>query len=167
MLFARPLEPDILIFYFQVFGFDPRPLLKITPPSSAKDRRIKSFNYIEAVRNLPTNFSPLEVDSILQRINNPRLIGRMRSTFIVLSDDDYRRKLFMNRSRDKPSDEAVPAGVGSPASGANAQPVSGEHSSGHKSRSSSKSKSGGGSKSGSKSFKRGADTSEDTNPSKK
>ena len=91
----------------------------------------------------------------------------MRSTFIVLSDDDYRRKLFMNRSRDKPSDEAVPAGVGSPASGANAQPVSGEHSSGHKSRSSSKSKSGGGSKSGSKSFKRGADTSEDTNPSKK
>lgn len=73
----------------QVIGYDPRPLIKITPAQSASDRRVKSYNYVEAVTTLPINFPASEVASIVRRIN-PRLQGQIRSIFIVLSDDQYR-----------------------------------------------------------------------------
>ena len=73
----------------QVIGWQPRPLLKITPAPSAKDRRVLSFNYVEAVKTLPTNFSDAEVAPIIRRIN-PKLRGQIRSLFVVLSDDLYR-----------------------------------------------------------------------------
>ena len=47
------------------------------------------FNYVEAVKNLPTNFSNAEITPIINRIN-PRLVGQIKSLFIVLSDDLYR-----------------------------------------------------------------------------
>ena len=61
----------------QVISHEPRPLLKITPPSSADDRRIKVYSYIEAVRKLPCNFSSAEVTPILRCIN-PELVGQVR-----------------------------------------------------------------------------------------
>ena len=72
----------------KVVGYESRPLIKITPPSSASDRRVKVYNYIEAVQTLPTNFSSAEILPIINRIN-PRLVGQIRSLFIVLSDDLY------------------------------------------------------------------------------
>ena len=41
----------------QVIRHDSRPRIKITPPSSASDRRIRTYNYVEAVRTLPTNWT--------------------------------------------------------------------------------------------------------------
>ena len=76
----------------QVISYDPRPLIKITPASSASDRRIKIFNYVEAVKNLPTNFSQAEVEPIIRRIN-PKLAGSVRAIFIVLSDDQFRERI--------------------------------------------------------------------------
>ena len=84
----------------KVIGYDPRPLLKITPPSGAQDSRQKTYNYIDAVRSLPTNFTESELDFIFQKIN-PRLCGQLRSIFICLSDDAFRRKKV--RSHPEPS----------------------------------------------------------------
>jgi len=50
------------------------------------DSRVKNFTFIEAVRKLPTNFTPQELRPILLKAGN-RFSGRLRSTFVVLSDD--------------------------------------------------------------------------------
>ena len=76
----------------QVVGYDPRPLIKITPASNASDRRIKIYNYVEAVTKLPSSFSADEVEPILRRIR-PELLGKVRSTFIILSDDAFKARL--------------------------------------------------------------------------
>ena len=60
----------------QVISYDFRPLIKITPPPGASDRRVKTYNYVEAVRALPCNFSSSEVTPILRRIN-PELVGQV------------------------------------------------------------------------------------------
>lgn len=60
----------------QVVSFEPQPLIKITPPPTAQDRRVKSFNYVEAVTRLPCNFSSSEVTPILRRLN-PDLVGKV------------------------------------------------------------------------------------------
>ena len=89
----------------QVVGYDPRPMIKITPASSASDRRIKNFNYVQAVRKLPFTFSATEIEPILRRIN-PELSGKIRSLFIILSDDAFRKIL---RARKAASDAASSA----------------------------------------------------------
>ena len=70
----------------QVIGYNPRPLLRITPPDSAKDRRIRSFNFIEAIQKFPTNFTEEEIGSITKRAY-ASFPNKLRSTFVVLSDD--------------------------------------------------------------------------------
>ena len=65
----------------QVISFEPRPMIKITPPPTAKDRRIKMYNYVEAVQKLPCNFSSAEVTPILRRIN-PELVGQVSLVFL-------------------------------------------------------------------------------------
>ena len=75
----------------QVISYEPRPLIKITPAASASDRRIKVYNFVEAVRKLPTNFTPAETEPILRRVN-PELLGRIRSLFVVLSDDQFKKR---------------------------------------------------------------------------
>ena len=164
----------------QVIGFDPRPLLKITPASSASDRRMKLYNFIEAVKTLPTNFSSAETAEILKKINNPKLVGRMRFLFIVLSDDEYRQKMSKINPKEPKSDQSS-SSEGNPPSGAGdstPDPHS-SSSSGSGSQVSSKGKFGGKSggsgsggrsgSSGSKNLKRVAesDTSLESNPSKK
>jgi hypothetical protein len=73
-----------------VISYETRPTFKIVPAPDATDRRPKTFNYVEAVRAFPTNFSDAEVTPILRRIN-PKLSGKIRTIFIVLSDDLFRK----------------------------------------------------------------------------
>ena len=86
----------------QVIGYDPRPLMKITPPSSASDRRVKVYNYVQAVTKLPMNFPASEFEPLLRRIN-PELAGKIRSLFIVLSDDAFKKILRSRKDQDKGS----------------------------------------------------------------
>ena len=89
----------------QVIGYAPRPLFKYTPASNASDRRPRVYNYIETVTKIPTNFSESEVEPILRRIN-PEMSGRIRSTFIILSDDHF-KKLLKERKAHAPAAEAA------------------------------------------------------------
>ena len=72
-----------------MISFDPRPMIKITPASSADDRRVQFFNYVEAVKALPINFPASEINPIIRRVN-PKLLGQIRSIFIAITDDQYR-----------------------------------------------------------------------------
>ena len=76
----------------QVIGYRPRPMIKITPAASATDRRVMTFNYVEAVKKLPCSFDPTEIDPIISRIN-PKLLGQIRSIFIVITDDQFKKKV--------------------------------------------------------------------------
>jgi hypothetical protein len=71
---------------FQVIGFEPRPLLKITPPQDASDRRIKSFTFIEAVQKLPVSFSQDDWKSLYKQVGG-KYHGKLKSIFVVLDDD--------------------------------------------------------------------------------
>ena len=82
----------------KVIGYEPRPSIKITPDSDASDRRALTYNYVEAVKTFPTNFNSDELDFILKKVN-PKLSGRLRSLFIVLSDDVFRKRLSKAKSR--------------------------------------------------------------------
>jgi len=98
----------------KVIGFESRPLLRLTPPPESSDKRVKTFTYIEAVRRLPTNFTSLEVRPILAKID-PQFRGKLRSTFVVLSDDDWstdRGSRVSKRGREAEADE--PADVPDP-----------------------------------------------------
>lgn len=70
----------------QVIGYRPRPLLKLTPPPTSKDRRIRSYNFIEAIQRLPVNFTDEEIGPLNRRLAS-RFPGKLRSLFVVLSDD--------------------------------------------------------------------------------
>jgi hypothetical protein len=69
-----------------VSGYEPRPMLRITPPPSAKDRKVKVYTFIEAVTKLPTAFSDTELNTILPKVESG-FNGSLRSIFICLSDD--------------------------------------------------------------------------------
>ena len=73
----------------QVIGYDPRPLIKITPAAGSSDRRVKVYNYIDAVKNLPNNLPEEDVVIILKRIST-ELSGQIRARFICLSDDMFK-----------------------------------------------------------------------------
>ena len=76
----------------QTIGYKPRPLLKLTPPASASsDSRIQTYNFIQAVNSLPANFTSDEQAQILREIS-PKLYGRLRQTFVVISDDMVKKR---------------------------------------------------------------------------
>ena len=113
----------------KVVGYEPRPLIKIIPASSAQDRRQKVYNYIQAVTKLPMNFPASEFEPILRRIN-PELSGKIRSLFIVLSDDAF-KKILRARKSNQPvgasgiePNESATAGSDVPASVAPVVPSS-------------------------------------------
>ena len=60
----------------QVISHEPRPLIKITPPPSASDRRVKTYTFPEAVKRLPGNLPESDIVPILRRIN-PELMGNV------------------------------------------------------------------------------------------
>ena len=75
----------------QVVGYDPRPRIKITPAAGASDPRVKVYNFIEAVKILPTNFTESELDFIFKKVSL-KFSGKLRSLFICLSDDEFKRR---------------------------------------------------------------------------
>jgi hypothetical protein len=93
----------------QVVGYEPRPLLKITPPEGASDRRTQIYNFIDAIQKLPTSFTPSEIDSLLKRVS-PKLHGNLKSLFVVINDDMLpsrsNRRRNRNRERSEPEPEA-------------------------------------------------------------
>ena len=108
----------------KVIGHQPRPLIKITPPPSADDRRVKTFNYIEAVTNLKCSFSEADVEPIVRRIN-PKLHGQIRSLFIVLSDDSFKRRPGPSRGASSTASKATnPEDGAHPEAGANRESTS-------------------------------------------
>ena len=72
----------------RVISYEPRPLLKITPPETVTDRRVKSFNYIEAVSKMPTCFTEAELRPIVAKAR-VHFRNKLRSTFICLDDDFF------------------------------------------------------------------------------
>ena len=113
----------------QVIGYEARPLIKITPAQGASDRRVKVFNYVEAVRALPVNFSPDEINPIIRRIN-PKLCGQIRSIFIIISDDQYkpRGQTAVARGPVAPNIGSTPSVSASPGSKAGDQSEASEQS---------------------------------------
>ena len=96
----------------QVIGYNPRPLIKITPPPSASDRRIRTYNFIDAVTTLPCNFSHAEIEPIVRRVNS-KLLGKVRSTFVILSDDQLRKHLAKySKSSKGPRSTSAPTVAG-------------------------------------------------------
>ena len=99
---------------FQMVAFESRPLLKLTPPPDVSDRRVQTYNFIEAVTKLPTTFSQAEVDGLVKRIS-PRLHKDLRSLFIVLSED-----MLKTRTSKRSADQSVVSGSESSTPGASA-----------------------------------------------
>lgn len=106
-----------------VVSYEPRPLLRITPPSTASDRRSKSFNFVEAVKKFPTNFTKKELGHILPKIGK-RQFGNLKSVFICLSDD-LKRPVRAPEDDDDQMDVTV-----IPSSGATTDSETEHHSSG-------------------------------------
>ena len=78
----------------QVVNYEPRPTMKFTPAATASDRRPLHFNYIRAVTKLPVDFTIEELAPIYRMVaSSSELSGKLRSTFIVLSDDVARELL--------------------------------------------------------------------------
>ena len=94
----------------QVIGYDPRPVIKITPASDATDTRARTYNYVEAVKAFPANFTSTELDFIFKKVN-PKLCGKLRSVFIVLSDDVYRKRLNKKKQTHRAADSGEPEDV--------------------------------------------------------
>ena len=87
-----------------VIAYEARPLLRITPAPEAKDRRVLTFNFIDAVKKLPSNFTQEEIDNLLSRIS-PSLHGSLRSILVVVSDDmlKKKKKSLPTKSKSRPS----------------------------------------------------------------
>ena len=112
----------------QVIHYASRPLLKLTPSASEKDRRVQTYDFIEAIKSLPTNFTTEEYSVIGKQVSE-KLFGQLRSLFVVISDDVIKRRSF------KVSSKSGPAKTGESSS----KPKSSEPKSGESSLSGSKS----------------------------
>ena len=64
---------------------------------------------MEAIKTLPTNFTPAEVKLIMSRVN-PRLYSQLKETFLVIDDDMER---VNTRSRDQLDQASGPPATGS------------------------------------------------------
>ena len=73
----------------QVIHFESRPILKITPLSDG-ERWTQSYFYIDAVKKFPTCLTSEELKPILSMIGAEQK-GKVRSLFIVISDDMIKR----------------------------------------------------------------------------
>ena len=92
---------------FKVLGFEPRPLLKLFPAPDSDEKRVLTYNYIEALRSLPTDFPNEDLEPIASRVS-PKLKGRLRQVFGILNDDMVR-----NHPHEQKSAGSGPSGSGS------------------------------------------------------
>ena len=70
----------------QVVNYEPRPMMRLTPPADASDSRAMTFNFIEAVTKLPGRFSKKDLSYIMKQTSG-KFKGQLRSLFVVISDD--------------------------------------------------------------------------------
>jgi len=70
----------------RIVSYESRPSLHLTPPPDSREKKIKRFNFIEAVSKLPTCFSSSEVSTIMKAVGG-KFIGKLRSLFVVVNDD--------------------------------------------------------------------------------
>ena len=115
---------------YQVITYEPRPILKLYPAPDAKDRRVQVFNYIQAIRSLPTHLTEEEASSIIQKVS-PKLMGKLRPLFEVISDDMVKK----SRATKAPKSPTKGASGSGPAQGASGSgPAQGASGSGSGSR---------------------------------
>ena len=91
----------------QALGYDFRPILRIIPAQDATNRRVQTFNFIEAVKKFPTNFSKSDLDFILSKVGYKQK-GQLRALFVCLSDDmldKFQRSSRSNRNKETPMDQ--------------------------------------------------------------
>ena len=86
---------------FKVRGFDPRPLLFITPARGSSDRP-KTLNFIEAVTTLSASFSDENLAEIFAVVGTHHE-GELRQLFVVITDDERARCLELVKSLTKTS----------------------------------------------------------------
>ena len=105
----------------QLIRYESRPIIKITPPEGASDRRVKTFTYIDAVKFLPATFSPDDLEKITKEVGSKsEWKGKLRSLFVVISDDmlpsRYSRKSSKKTSGNHSSgrSQSTPAQASSP-----------------------------------------------------
>ena len=70
----------------KTIGYDSRPILRITPPPDAKSKRVRTYNFVEAVQKYPTNFNKNDLDFIFSKVGYKQK-GQLRALFICISDD--------------------------------------------------------------------------------
>ena len=71
----------------RVIGYEPRPMLKLIPSDTVKDRRIKNFTFIEAIKRMPNQFTSAELKPIYSKAR-VHFSACMRATFVVLNEDN-------------------------------------------------------------------------------
>jgi hypothetical protein len=91
----------------QVIGFEPRPLLKITPPQDASDRRVKVFNFIEATQKLANTFSDEDLDKVVRQAA-AFCPGQLRKLFVIISDDMVKSARSRKRNAEAAADGEPP-----------------------------------------------------------
>ena len=96
----------------QVISYEPRPLIKLTPPSSASDRRGRTYHFIEAIKSLPVTFTKDELALIARQLSE-KLVGQLRSLFVVISDDTCKKKKEKAPAPSIPSTAVVSTSPGS------------------------------------------------------
>ena len=91
----------------QVVNFEPRPLLRLTPPAGASDPRVLTFNFVEAVTKLPIKFGRKDYSYIMQTVSG-KFQGQLRSLFVVISDDLATSATVAGIPRLQPEVQALP-----------------------------------------------------------
>ena len=74
---------------YHLRGYESRPLLAIYPPQNSGGQQ-RTYNFIQAATTLSTRFSDDHLVQIYQVVGNS-CMGKLRSMFIVLNDDDRDR----------------------------------------------------------------------------
>ena len=82
-----------------VRGFEPRPLLSLTPPPTAEGRP-RTFTFIDAVSTLPASLTDNQLLPIF-RIIGTNFRGELSALFCILKDDDHDRILALLRQQDR------------------------------------------------------------------
>ena len=113
----------------KAIGYDSRPILRIIPPSDAQSRRVRTYNFVEAVHKFPTNFSKSDLEFIFSKVGYKQK-GQLRSLFICISDDMLSNIRKGNRSEPDQDQDDPMVGTDQRNSNSVSNPESGSTSSG-------------------------------------
>ena len=101
---------------YQVHGYKPRPTLVTIPPQGSASRQ-RTYNFMQAVTQLPATFSDEHLTRIFQVVSNQQP-GSLESLFVVLNDDDRDRCLeLVKQRRSTDQSRSAPSGSRSAPSG--------------------------------------------------